>query len=636
MRTCIRSLAGLVLLLAMGMLAHATTWTAASCNTADVQTAINSAAEGDTVDIPAGTCTWTSGVTLSGKGIDIQGAGSSRVIAISSSTLALATGSLTLTIQGADPGHPTPSITDGETLSIEETGTEANFMTGTVTSYNSGTGQLVMNITSDGGTCGVPQYQSNCKRWLVATDPASPTVIVNNAPGSSLSAGGLFQIAEDTSFHTSIGNFQVTAGATYQDNVIQVNYTSGGEAVLIHDIRITGNPNNTGPPDGNAVMIVMNTNRGVIWNCSFESNPYNVSTLGAISVQQDASDVTNSWTSVSNMGSLDTTGQGEVFAEDNDYHAMNGATSTDNNGRATWRYSLYDNSGVQTHGADTSNFGQRYFEFYNNTMVFEGYNDGSTFNVTQWFYLRGGTAVIYNNTIPALSSTDYGNKLDVNMTTMNLQRSAGPNPCWGSGFTTAGEYYPAPRQVGMGYVTGTGTANYPPGGVTNAHDDSITYVGDSEPLYMWGNTRSPLNVGTSDYGGSACTSPDASANYIQAGRDYVNGSTAKPGWSAYTWPHPLEPSGTNYSLTVTATNGSVSGTDCATGSYASGTSIGACTATPNAGYSFTGWSGTGSATCSGTGTCGPFSLAANSTLTASFAAAAQSPAAPQMLMGMVR
>jgi len=521
-----------------GSCSEAQTINAASCNTSDVQNAINSAQEGGTVNIPAGTCTWTSGVTISGKGITLTGAGTSRVIAISSNQLSLATGTQTLTIQGADPGNPTPSISTGETLTLQETGTESNFMTGTVSSFDASTGALTMNITSDGGSCGSNSL-SNCKRWLISTVPTTATVIVNNAQGSTMGSGGLFSINEDTSVHTSVGNLQVVAGSTYQDNVVQVNYTSGGQAVLIHDMRITGNPNLTGPPDGNATMIVMNTNRGVIWNISAESNPYNISTMGAITVQEDSADLTNSWKTVSNMGILDTNGQGEVFAEDNDYHAMNYATSTDNNARAVWRYSLYDNSGVGTHGADTSDYGQRYFEFYNNVMTFEGYTDGTTFNVGDWFFLRGGTGLIYNNTITPLVSQDYGDKADWNATVMNLQRNAGPNPCWGSG-TSGGAEYHAPRQVGFGYVTGNGTANDPADGVNNSLTDSVTYVGDSEPFYIWGNSRSQLTVAITDYGSwGGCSNPDTSSNYIVLNRDYFNGTTAKPGWSPYTYPHPL-------------------------------------------------------------------------------------------------
>jgi len=56
--------------------AAANTIQAASCSQADVQAAIDSAIDGDTVLVPAGTCTWTQGVEISTpKAITIQGAG---------------------------------------------------------------------------------------------------------------------------------------------------------------------------------------------------------------------------------------------------------------------------------------------------------------------------------------------------------------------------------------------------------------------------------------------------------------------------------------------------------------------------------------------------------------------------------
>ena len=60
-------------LLATGL--RAQTVTAASCNANDVQTALNAATNGNTVIIPAGTCTWTVPVSVSGKGLTVQGAG---------------------------------------------------------------------------------------------------------------------------------------------------------------------------------------------------------------------------------------------------------------------------------------------------------------------------------------------------------------------------------------------------------------------------------------------------------------------------------------------------------------------------------------------------------------------------------
>ena len=150
-------------------------------------------------------------------------------------------------------------------------------------------------------------------------------------------------------------------------------------------------------------------------------------------------------------------------------------------------------------------------------------------NVPYFFFLRGGTGIIADNTgLRDMSSCAWGNKPAFAPTVMNLQRNAGPNPCWGTG-TTNGARYPAPRQVGRGYVTGTGRDGL---GRTN---DAHTYVGDSEPLYIWNQT---FSVVPADYDSTECGSPDNSGNYIKAGRDYIMG-TPKPGYTKYAYPHPL-------------------------------------------------------------------------------------------------
>ena len=522
-----------------GAAARANTLNAASCNASDVQGAINSASEGDTVLIPAGTCTWTSGVTISGKGIILQGAGSGRIVATSSTTLAIGTGTLALTISSSrvDGTYPL-GPTSGQTLTVYELGTESNFMTGSVESFNSASGALVMSVTNAGGSCRSNSL-SNCKRWLVSTQ--SSTVIINNNSTTT----PLFNITEDTGFDTSVSGIKVAIG-TGGAHVINWNYQSGGRPLLLHDCWIQ---NGTGTnPSGNASLINVNTLRGVIWNCSFDSSPPSMASTGnvngAISEQDDTNATGNSWTSSSQFGAKDTTGAGNLYVETNDFHAFIFATNTDNNGRQVARYNLYDNSGMfGTHGADTSFYGQRYFEFYNNVGNFNGYNDGTTFNIGRWFYIRGGTFVIHDNTIPNLVSTDYGTKQNLTMTVMNLQRVGGPDGCWGAN-TSGGAHYHAPRQVGYGYVTGAGQSPNS-GGITH---DAYTYVGDSEPAYIWNNTSVPLaNVDVEDYGNTASDSceavnggsTDTSANYVVLNRDYFNGSTAKPGYTPYTYPHPL-------------------------------------------------------------------------------------------------
>src|SRR5271156_1986064 len=83
--TGISWLGSLCLMIALcGSPAHAQgTFTAASCNRSDVNAVINgpthTAVDGDTINIPAGSCTWNTGIKISGVGISIIGAGNPNV-----------------------------------------------------------------------------------------------------------------------------------------------------------------------------------------------------------------------------------------------------------------------------------------------------------------------------------------------------------------------------------------------------------------------------------------------------------------------------------------------------------------------------------------------------------------------------
>lgn len=543
-----KTVIGLVLFALLATSAGATTRAATTCSLTDVQTAVTAAVEGDTVTIPAGSCTWTNGISLSGKGITVTGAGSGRIIAISSSTLTLGTGSKSLTIASDNAAGTLPTITTGQTLLIQETGAEANFLQGTVTSF-SGT-SLVMNITTEGGTCGSNgsgDGVSNCARWTIAT--LATTTIINNSTSNPL-----WTMTLDASVHDNFSGIYYTGG-TAQSHVFYVQGT--GAAPFFHDNRFTANPNLPGGSDSNRDVINFTTNEGVVYNNTFDCTQFNVAAVGGVTTKEVSDN--GSWESVANWGSADTTGQTAIYVETNDFHAFGFGTANDDNGRMVVRYNLYNNSGMMgTHGADTSPFGQRYFELYNNVGVFNAYNTGATFNLNNWGYIRGGTGIIFNNTLAALNSTDYGSKPDFQLTVQNLQRNEGPDPCWGAG-TSGGADYHAPRQFGFGYVTGAGHDGL---GRTR---DANAYVGDIEPVYIWGNNRAPLTLTEPDYGsgnGDSCTGStyDTNTNYIQSGRDYFP-NTAKPSYTAAAYPNVLI-SG----LTSTTTSLSAASTSPAAGS----------------------------------------------------------------------
>src|SRR6266478_4139284 len=96
--------------------------TAASCNESDVNAVINGpthkAVSGDTISIPSGSCTWTSGISISGVGISIIGAGTPNVGA---GTFGAGTSTTVITDNmggGATPLFKVTGIVNGQTMRI--------------------------------------------------------------------------------------------------------------------------------------------------------------------------------------------------------------------------------------------------------------------------------------------------------------------------------------------------------------------------------------------------------------------------------------------------------------------------------------------------------------------------------------
>src|SRR5208337_2103074 len=173
-----------------------------------------------------------------------------------------------------------------------------------------------MNITSTGGS-------GSTHRWLIATVPS--TVLINNfSTGSS----SMFSVTEDTSLHTNLSGFKIQDGGGAA-NDINFNYTSGGQAILLHDCWIEGQ---NGVAAGGTLFI--QTNRGVIWNCSFDSSPFSQAPL----LMGFRNAPISSWTTPSTWGAADTTGQGNFYVETNDFHAWLNAPDMDDNARVVWRY----------------------------------------------------------------------------------------------------------------------------------------------------------------------------------------------------------------------------------------------------------------------------------------------------------
>src|SRR6185437_6671994 len=119
-------------------------------------------------------------------------------------------------------------------------------------------------------------------------------------------------------------------------------------ALLVHDLTLNDTRG-----------ILSEAIRGVYWSNTVTG----VNTLGQNLefLQCKAIGFTNSWTTPSTMGTNDTSGESNIYVEDNC--------------RMVIRHNTFDNSALGSHGADTSAIGNRHFELYENTFIFSNFND---------------------------------------------------------------------------------------------------------------------------------------------------------------------------------------------------------------------------------------------------------------------
>jgi hypothetical protein len=454
------------------------------------------AQNGDTITIPTGTFTWSMSVNIS-KAIELQGQGGGRIIGDTKSQVAIGTGLKTFVTTRAIAG-----ISAGQTLRVAKMLNYANvgrenYMEGTVVSYNGTT--LTLNVTRIGGS-------GTYKFWYIATNPLTTIV------------GGKFSVRQSPSGNTEINGIHFLTSTSNTLRPIDIDgVTQSLPKTLVHDCWFQ---NGTG---GGDACIELSTNQAVIWSCSFDGANY----LNVTALKQVYQGDEQSWRTNSTMGMADTNGATNLYVEDCDFRGYLNLCDWDSSSRVVMRHDLFDNSGLGSHGADTSPIGLRHIEIYDNELVFDNFGDcdGSvTANQNWFFWMRGGTGVITDNVLPAISSCAWGNKANIYLSVLNINRSGGCYGCWAT--------YPAPHQIGQGYGPGAVFHAW----TCNQIGDASYYI-YAEPLYVWNNTGSGGNNVGLNSEADACGHNQHVADYIQAGRDYIIG--AKPGYQKFTYPHPL-------------------------------------------------------------------------------------------------
>ncbi len=500
---------------------------------ASVQALHNKALNGDTITLPPGTLTWSRPVRIS-KAIKLQGAGSGRIIGTTKSSVVVGTGAKTFTTTRS--GLP---ITAGQTLRIAKMphppgggGSESNppargtYMEGTVSSYSGNT--LVMNVTNTAGS-------GTWTFWWIATQPA--TTIVNNYSSGGNPSTSLIQINQSLAGSTEIDGIHFLANPATTNRSGFIGLSSSAylnPKTKVHDCWFQTD-------SGGIAAIYAATNQVLVWNCSFDDTFSQAAAAFTIKWENVAG--SPSWTTNSTMGATDTNGAANFYVEDCDFHAYLTAADFDSASRVVFRHNILDNSGMGSHGADTGPIGMRHVELYNNELIFDNFGecDGSvTLPLTWFFWMRGGTGVITDNILPAISSCAWGNKGNISFSVLNTRRNTGGYPCW--------TQYPAPHQVGQGYGPGAVFHSHY-SGANYGRLDYHTYL---EPVYIWNNSgtggdRVNLNAESAD----PCGHNQLLTDYIQAGRDYK--LEPKPGYVKYTYPYPMRTALTQSLPTSTAT-----------------------------------------------------------------------------------
>jgi hypothetical protein len=400
-----------------GAQAQAATRTAATCNVADVQKAINASKDGDLVLVPAGECTWPANVTLD-KTVSLKGAGSEE-------------GGTRLIYNGADHSFITVDV-----------GNKTGFMEITGFFFD--------------------------KPWLKTM--------------------------------------------TWQ-GLIQLSGPVGWKNFRFHHNRVRSY-------DRDWHILAQSHIYAVIDHNLFEGQAGAIITKG----RGDAD-----WTSPLVLGTADW-----FFIEDNTFtFDANGnqypVNDMQNGGRIVFRNNTVNNGFFQTHDQMRNGYpsGQAY-EIYDNKFT-------TTIQLHKAIELNSGTGVVFNNSITG--TWNYGIGLrdyktagpKVNNGTLDVKACNGSDP--------SDQNVPGNNGWRCRYQIGT----------HGIGASAVTF-----PLYVWSNTCDGTDGGCNNGAQAAFTDDTVDSTFsnmptsahVVSGRDFINnGTTPKPGYTPYAYPHPLTAKG---------------------------------------------------------------------------------------------
>ncbi len=269
-------------------------------------------------------------------------------------------------------------------------GAPVDAATHTANSCNAADVQAKVNAAADGDVVVIPNgsctwtassFVTIAGKGIHLRGATAGGVVITTAAGTNAS---ILRITEDATHHVEVS--QLSFRETQNDFYVISVFGGGGKPVLIHDNSFGGYRSVRG--------MRFFVSRGVIYrNITQAQTPtsqYNNRQFVSCKVGGG-----NAWTTPPTYGASDTTGTSNIYVEDNQIINVQEAIDIDDNCRAVVRYNRFQDAISGTHGADTSPYGVRHFEIYNNTFVRAG-----NILVNQWVLIRGGAGVIADNVFP--------------------------------------------------------------------------------------------------------------------------------------------------------------------------------------------------------------------------------------------
>ncbi len=193
-----------------------------------------------------------------------------------------------------------------------------------------------------------------------------------------------------------------------------------------------------------------------------------------------------------------------VYIEDCTFDGGGAATDGYHGARFVFRHNLVVDTHVAQHGCDSGNYRSTFsYEVYDNVI---GKKKLGSWEVPRGMHFRGGTGVVFNNTLSGFSTgidvANYRSSETMRKLCGKWGICDGKNPVDGNEEPNG---YPARDQIGR----------------------STNQV--IEPLYEWNNTLD---------GEDADVHVSTGAQHIKENRDFYN-DTPRPGYKPYAHPHPL-------------------------------------------------------------------------------------------------